>query len=139
FMVSLAHPTSYYQMYLSLGIGMGLGCGIIYIPAVAIQAHYWKEHRALAMGILRADDACSSASVGGIVYPILLNQLLFKKEIGFGPSVRATGYLTLDILVIANCLMLIALSGGAAKRYAPVPEPRGAFSMKAIVTDLPYI
>jgi len=131
FMVSLAHVTSYYQMYLSLGIGMGLGSGLLYVPAVAIQAHYWKERRALAMGAV-----ITGSSVGGIIYPILLNQLYFDRQIGFGPSVRATAYLTLGLLVIANGLMLLGLSTSNAKGNAPPPR---AFSMKAVLTDTTYI
>ncbi|TFY50494.1 hypothetical protein EVJ58_g11027 [Rhodofomes roseus] len=131
FMVSLAHVTSYYQVYLSLGIGMGLGSGLLYVPAVAIQAHYWKERRALAMGVV-----ITGSSFGGIIYPILLNQLLFDRQIGFGPSVRATAYLTLGLLVVANCLMLLGLSTGTAKGNAPPPRP---FSMRAVLTDVAYM
>ncbi|KAH9918663.1 major facilitator superfamily domain-containing protein [Fomitopsis serialis] len=131
FMVSLAHVSSYYQMYLSLGIGMGLGSGLLYVPAVAIQAHYWKERRALAMGAV-----ITGSSVGGIIYPILLNQLYFDRQIGFGPSVRATAYLTLGLLALANGLMLLGLSTSNAKRSAPPPR---AFSLKDVLTDATYI
>lgn len=51
-MVSLADPDKYYQVYLSQGLGMGIGAGLLYLPAVAIQAHHWRARRALAMGIV---------------------------------------------------------------------------------------
>lgn len=31
---------------------MGIGSGLIYLPAVAVQAHHWKKHRALAIGLV---------------------------------------------------------------------------------------
>lgn len=51
-MVSLAHPEKYYQVFLSQGVGMGIGAGLLYTPALAVQAHHWRTHRSLAMGIV---------------------------------------------------------------------------------------
>lgn len=62
FMVSIAHPGIYYQVYLSQGIGLGIGAGLLYVPAVAVQAHHWRQHRALAMSAVAA-----GSSVGGII------------------------------------------------------------------------
>jgi hypothetical protein len=50
-MLSLAHLDRYYQIFLAQGVGAGIGSGLIYMPSVAIQAHYWREHRALVMGL----------------------------------------------------------------------------------------
>lgn len=54
FMLSLADVTQYYQLILSQGIGMGLGGGLLLVPTISLQAHYWKKHRALVMGIILA-------------------------------------------------------------------------------------
>ncbi|OBZ76523.1 hypothetical protein A0H81_03492 [Grifola frondosa] len=43
FMLSLADTTKYYQIILSQGIGFGLGAGLIYVPALTVQAHHWKK------------------------------------------------------------------------------------------------
>lgn len=51
-MASLAHLDKYYQLYLSLGVGMGVGAGLLYVPAMAIQALHWPKRRALAMGVV---------------------------------------------------------------------------------------
>jgi MFS family permease len=51
FMLSLVHLDRYYQIFLAQGVGAGIGSGLIYMPSVAIQAHYWREHRALVMGL----------------------------------------------------------------------------------------
>lgn len=50
-MLSLAHTEHYYQLYLTQGLLAGIGGGFLYLPAVAIQAHHWRERRALAMGV----------------------------------------------------------------------------------------
>jgi MFS family permease len=51
FMLSLADPSSYYQLLLAQGFGVGIGAGLLYMPALAIQARHWQKHRALAMGL----------------------------------------------------------------------------------------
>ncbi|KAF8994417.1 major facilitator superfamily domain-containing protein [Cyathus striatus] len=51
FMVSLAHHDQYYQIFLSSHWD-GNWCWNVYVPAVAIQAHYWQKRRALAMGVV---------------------------------------------------------------------------------------
>ena len=56
FMLSIADPRSYYQIALSQGIGMGVGSGFLLVPAISVQAHHWRKHRSLAMGIVLAGD-----------------------------------------------------------------------------------
>jgi hypothetical protein len=51
-MVSIADRTKYWQIYLCQGLGIGIGAGLLYVPAMALQAHYWRDRRALAMGIV---------------------------------------------------------------------------------------
>lgn len=51
-MLSLANPTKYYQLVLAQGIGMGIGSGLIFVPTISVQAHHWRVHRSLAMGIV---------------------------------------------------------------------------------------
>ncbi|CAL1697811.1 unnamed protein product [Somion occarium] len=124
FMLSLAHPDKYYQLFLSQGVGMGIGSGLLYMPAMAVQSHHWQKRRPLAMGIV-----ISGSSAGGIAYPIMLNQLLHHSDIGFGWSVRASAFLTLGVLVLA-CILMIP---GPPKPKTQVP------SLKTLVTDTPYI
>lgn len=117
FMLSLADPSKYWQLILAQGVGMGVGQGLLLVPAYAIQAHHWKKRRSLAMGIvstgtftislLLCTNSCafdSGTSIGGIVYPIMLNQL-FKSSAGFAWGVRASAFLTMALLFISNCVM----------------------------------
>ena len=50
-MSSLADPTEYYQLFLSQGLGIGIGAGFLFCPSMAIQSHYFKKRRPMAMGI----------------------------------------------------------------------------------------
>lgn len=59
-MLSLADTSKYYQIFLSHGLGVGLGSGLIFVPALSVQAHHWKKRRALAMGIVLSGKYLSS-------------------------------------------------------------------------------
>ncbi|KZV88828.1 MFS general substrate transporter [Exidia glandulosa HHB12029] len=95
FMLSLAQPQHFYQVFLTHGIGCGLGLGITLLPSASIVGHYFSERRPLAMGI-----AATGSSVGGLVIPILANSLLHG-PLGFATSVR----------IIAAMLGIIGASG----------------------------
>ncbi|KAF8177697.1 MFS general substrate transporter [Pholiota molesta] len=99
FTLSLAHPQSYYQVFLSLGISYGIGAGMIYVPGVAIVAQHFTRKRALVMGIV-----ASGGSLGAILYPIMLNNL-FHNSVGFANGVRASGGLIAGCLVLSGLLM----------------------------------
>ncbi|THH15784.1 hypothetical protein EW146_g4748 [Bondarzewia mesenterica] len=119
-MLSLAQPSQYYQIFLSQGIGMGLGLGILYVPTSAVVSHHFKSRRALAMGLVD-----SSASLGGIAFSILLNQLIHG-SVGFVWGVRIAGFITMGILVIGNLLL-------------HVPPLTAAPNSSANFKDAPYL
>ncbi|KAI0057035.1 MFS general substrate transporter [Artomyces pyxidatus] len=125
FMVSLAHPDKYYQIFLSQGVGMGIGAGLLYVPAMAVQAHHWRTKRALAMGVV-----ITGSSVGGIVFPIMLNKLFFS-SVGFAWGVRASAFLVFGFLVAANLLM----TPGVAVVASKAPKP----NIKSLFLDIPYL
>lgn len=62
-MLSISHPGDYYQLFLSQGIGMGLGSGIVYIPSLAVQAHHWQKHRAMALGVTLTGDLSTACKI----------------------------------------------------------------------------
>ena len=115
-MLSLAHVDKYYQLFLSLGLGVGLVSGFICIPCLAIQSHHWHSRRALAIGIVFTGTGFIStnymlplmvnlgSSVGGTIFPIMLNSLL-SRGVDFSWTVRASGFVVLVMLAIANFLM----------------------------------
>jgi len=60
----------------------------------------------------------SGSGCAGVVFPIMINQLLAR--LSFGSAVRATAYLVLGLLFIANCLMTIP------KPASPRPKQSGS-------------
>ncbi|KIK60071.1 hypothetical protein GYMLUDRAFT_85576 [Collybiopsis luxurians FD-317 M1] len=127
FMLSLANTKDFYQLFLAQGVGMGLFGGCLYLPAVSIQARHWKKRRALAMGIV-----FSGSSIGGLVFPIMLNQLLHHSTLGFQWTVRATAFLVLGLIIIANFCMT---TGPPLN----VPSAAATYTKLSIYKDKPYL
>ncbi|KII88757.1 hypothetical protein PLICRDRAFT_176302 [Plicaturopsis crispa FD-325 SS-3] len=97
-MTSLA--TTYWEILLAQGFGLGLGLGMLFIPAISCISHFFRAKRSLANGLL-----ASGSSLGGIVFPIMLNNMIANPNIGFEWAVRATGFLVLALLIGANLLL----------------------------------
>ncbi|EJD04780.1 MFS general substrate transporter [Fomitiporia mediterranea MF3/22] len=106
FMLSLARPEQYYQVFLAQGLGVGMGAGLSYTPSLAVLAqHFPSPHaRARVMGI-----ATAGSSLGGLTHPILLNQLFHHNNDGgigetrkvFARGTRASAGLVAGLLLIA--------------------------------------
>ncbi|KAL2820958.1 major facilitator superfamily domain-containing protein [Aspergillus cavernicola] len=94
FMTSLCKE--YYQFMLSQGILGGITQGLIMAPAMAATPQYFKKKRGAAMGL-----AVAGSSIGGVILPIALNQLLTKTDLGFGWSVRIIAFLVLGVLLVS--------------------------------------
>ncbi|PLB55517.1 MFS general substrate transporter [Aspergillus steynii IBT 23096] len=88
FMLSLCH--SYWQIFLAQGVCMGLGNGLAFSPGLSVMSSYFVRHRAVAVGL-----AAAGAATGGLVYPVLIERLLYVHDIGFGWTVRAAGLVML--------------------------------------------
>ncbi|KAI0926615.1 hypothetical protein AcV7_005507 [Taiwanofungus camphoratus] len=100
FMLSLTKANQYYQVFLAQAVGMGLGLGMTFLPSLSIVSHHFRRRRALAIGIVS-----SGSSVGGIVFPIMLNRLFQSPHVGFANGVRASGAVVGSLLLLGNCLM----------------------------------
>ncbi|KAF2215858.1 hypothetical protein CERZMDRAFT_35253 [Cercospora zeae-maydis SCOH1-5] len=96
FFMSLS--SQYWQLMLTQGIMVGLGAGIFFTPCMGIIGTYFDSKRSLAMGI-----ATSGNSVGGMIYPTLVQQLLPK--LGFAWTARVLGFLNLGLLTIVMAFM----------------------------------
>ncbi|KAL0565459.1 hypothetical protein V5O48_016566 [Marasmius crinis-equi] len=125
FMVSIAHTDKYYQLFLAQGLAAGIGSGLVYVPVMAVQAHHWRKRRPLAMGVV-----ISGSSVGGVIFAIMLNHLFVNPNIGFAWGVRASAFVVLGLLVVANLLM----TSDPPKIRRPDP-PR----LSVLLTDPPYV
>ncbi|KIK99138.1 hypothetical protein PAXRUDRAFT_132730 [Paxillus rubicundulus Ve08.2h10] len=99
FMLSLAHPNNYYQIFLAQGIGSGCAVGLLYIPSMAVVSHYFNKRREQVMTFV-----ASGAYLGAVVHPIMLNNTI-NGQLGFARGVRASAGLVSGLLLVACVLM----------------------------------
>ncbi|KAJ5412534.1 uncharacterized protein N7487_006893 [Penicillium crustosum] len=95
-MTSLA--TKYWQLILSQGICVGLAAGCLFVPSVAILPQYFRRKRGLANGL-----AASGSSIGGVIYPIMFDQL--QKKVGVAWATRALGFVCFGTICISISIM----------------------------------
>ncbi|KAJ6587778.1 major facilitator superfamily domain-containing protein [Mycena sp. CBHHK59/15] len=113
FMLSLAKPEQYYQIFLAQGLGMGIGLGLTFVPTLGIIVHHFKRRRGLASGI-----ALSGASLGATFFPII------------DP---ATAYILPGCFILGNCLMRTRLPPRSKR-----PDTRGP-DIKSFFFDTAYV
>ncbi|GJJ14671.1 hypothetical protein Clacol_008937 [Clathrus columnatus] len=51
FMLSLAHPHHYYEVFLPQALGQGIAMGCMFLPSVTILAQYFSVRRSIVMGL----------------------------------------------------------------------------------------
>lgn len=124
-MLSLARE--YYQIFLSQGICMGLGFGLLYIPSLTLLSRSFVRKRALALGV-----ATAGAPLGGVIYTLMVEQLLPK--VGFPWMVRGVGFVMLALFIAAG-FMLPLTKDNAGQPAAP--RRSRAFDVRAL-KDLPF-
>ncbi|TVY13098.1 Aspyridones efflux protein apdF, partial [Lachnellula arida] len=90
--------TEYWQVWLCQGLGLGVAAGCIWQPSISIVSQYFERRRSLVMGTV----ICGS-SLGGVVFPMIVNNVFEK--VGFGWGVRINGFIMLFLLIIANLTM----------------------------------
>ena len=91
FMTSLS--TKYWQLFLAQGICTGIGNGLVFCPCLAVVSTYFSKRRSFAIGI-----GASGTATGGLVYPVIVQQLLPK--IGFAWTVRIQAFVMLTVSLI---------------------------------------
>ncbi|KZT35675.1 MFS general substrate transporter [Sistotremastrum suecicum HHB10207 ss-3] len=98
FMLSLAKPNQYYQIFLTQALGMGTSMGLSWSISMAVTAAHFKRHRAWAMGLVSTGGGLS-----GTVIPIMMNRLFYS--IGFGSAMRAHAGMNAALWISAALLM----------------------------------
>ncbi|KAK5141558.1 hypothetical protein LTR04_002552, partial [Oleoguttula sp. CCFEE 6159] len=88
----------YWHFMLVFGLVGGCGTSLIFTPAISSIGHFFLATRANATGI-----AAAGGSVGGVIFPLML-QSLFPK-VGFGWATRIMGFIVLFLCVLANLLI----------------------------------
>ncbi|KGO39280.1 Major facilitator superfamily domain, general substrate transporter [Penicillium expansum] len=86
--------SKYYQFYLAQSICSGTGTSLIFTPAMTSPMTYFRKRRALAGGLTVA-----GSSLGGVIFPLMVNNLL--SEVGFAWTMRICAFLILGLWAIA--------------------------------------
>ncbi|KAH7361371.1 major facilitator superfamily domain-containing protein [Pyrenochaeta sp. MPI-SDFR-AT-0127] len=120
FTMSLA--TNFWQLLLTQGICTGVGGGIFFTPVMGLSSTYFAKKKGMAIGIITTGN-----SIGGIIYPLIVRQLL--GPIGFGWTVRVLGLLNLVSLAVVIAFMKPRLP---PRKSGPLVDP-DAFR------DIPYM
>nr|WNZ75668.1 hypothetical protein [Trichoderma harzianum] len=113
--------TELYQFILCQGIFIGISAGLIFTPAISIVGHYFHRRRPIAMAF-----ATTGSPLGGIIYPVIMTNLLQSGSVGFAWAQRICGFLTLFLLAIAS----IAIRPTPLKRKGALVLP-DAFKIPA--------
>ncbi|KAF2179527.1 MFS general substrate transporter [Zopfia rhizophila CBS 207.26] len=120
FTMSLAK--NYWQLLLTQGICTGIGGGILFCPVMSLVSTYFAKKRGMAIGIVTTGN-----STGGIIYPLVVRQLLDR--VGFGWTVRVLGFLNVVSLAVVIAFM---------KPRLPPRQAGPIIDMDAF-KDFPYI
>ncbi|KZT33310.1 MFS general substrate transporter [Sistotremastrum suecicum HHB10207 ss-3] len=152
FMLSIAKHHEYYQIFLSQGLGMGIAMGAMYASTIGILIrHFRTYHRALAIGI-----ASTGAAIGGVIYPIMLNNSIHRGDAlvsggtvdTFPGAIRQNAVLNTGMLVLANLLIRVRYSqadrGNFRSRFADMmrflKEPTYVFTcIGSSLTNFGYL
>lgn len=113
--------TQYWQLLLAQGICKGLGDGLVFCPTISLVATYFSRNRVVAMAC-----AASGGATGGIIFPVIAQQLLPK--VGFAWTVRVMASVICFNSVVVLSIAHVRLS---PRRTGPLVE-WSAFK------DLPY-
>ncbi|QPC71932.1 hypothetical protein HYE68_002684 [Fusarium pseudograminearum] len=110
FMTSIA--SAYWQVLLAQGICQGLGNGVLFAPTIANMSTYFTRKKTIAISA-----AACGAATGGMVFPLIAQQLLPK--IGFRWTVRVMG---LVVIVVSSIVLLLARTRLKARKAGPLVE-----------------
>lgn len=88
---------SYVSIFLSQGLCQGIGNGFILCPTMSLLSTYFAKKRVVAIAL-----AASGSATGGVVFPLISQQLL--PRIGFGWTVRIMGF-----VILANVAIILSI------------------------------
>ncbi|TDZ27671.1 Leporins efflux protein lepC [Colletotrichum spinosum] len=111
FMASLC--TRYYQTFLAQGVLLGVSMSLIFCPPVAVVSRRMPHRRGVTLGL-----AIGGSSIGGIIWPIMLEQLLNKRHLSYGWTMRAVAFAMIPLLIVAVVTVVDAPATSAAQAHA---------------------
>src|SRR5437667_129541 len=96
FMIPLCKE--YYQFFLAQGILLGSSMSFLVIPSLSTVSRHFMKHRGIAVGL-----SISGSSIGGVIWPIMINKLLNSDRVSFAWTIRMVGFAMMPLVAIA-CL-----------------------------------
>jgi len=105
----------YWHFFMVYSVLNGIGGCLINTPCIASIGHFFLAKRGNATGI-----AMTSGSIGGIIFPLMLQKLF--PMVGFAWATRILGFILVFLLVLANLLVRSRLprkSIGSWKKVSP--------------------
>ncbi|KAI0189533.1 major facilitator superfamily transporter [Xylaria flabelliformis] len=105
--------SQYYQIFLSQSVLLGISMAFILTPCTAVVSRRMPHRRGFALGIV-----IGGSSIGGIIWPIMLQQLLYTDGVSFGWVQRAVGFTMIPLLAV-SCLTVKDVEKATPK---PTPE-----------------
>ena len=97
-----AQSSRYWEIFLAQGVSVGIGNGLLFCPTLTLVSTYFSRRRALAIGI-----TASGTATGGIIFPVIVQQLL--PQVGFAWTVRVLGFVWLAMHAISLALFRVRL------------------------------
>lgn len=122
FMVSLCRE--YYQFFLAQALVFGVSSAFLITPSLSTLTKYFRKNRALGMGIVVA-----GSSTGGIIWPIVLDQLLNHTSLGFGWTIRILAFIMLPLLGVSCLLIRLPVAHGDRDRVSTATKPKADLSI----------
>lgn len=98
FLIALCRE--YYQFFLAQGALLAVGMSFVAIPASGAVPRYFRRHRGVASGI-----SVAGSSLGGVVWPLVMDQLLYRHRISFPWSMRIVGFIMIPLLALVLLLV----------------------------------
>jgi MFS family permease len=93
-MISLCQ--SFWQFLLAQGVLLGVSMALSTWPMIALVGQYFKRSRAAATGIVIA-----GSSLGGIIWPIVIDRLLNNTSLGFPWTMRILGFIMIPLMMFS--------------------------------------
>ncbi|KAJ5620099.1 Major facilitator superfamily domain general substrate transporter [Penicillium lagena] len=95
--------TEYWQLILAQGLCVGLAAGCLLVPSIAVLPQYFRRRIAFANGV-----AASGSSIGGVIYPIMFDQL--RRKVGFAWATRGLGFVCFATVCISMSIMRVRIT-----------------------------
>ncbi|KLJ07674.1 hypothetical protein EMPG_16855 [Blastomyces silverae] len=128
-MILVGFCEEYWHFMVVWGVIGGIAVSLVFTPAVASPGHFFYRLRGRATGI-----AATGGSVGGIVYPLMMQDLL--PRVGFAWATRAMALVTLVSVTIGCILVRSRLPKKKATKENILPDFRILWEPQFALTTL---